>query len=126
MTQLPVTALPAAATVPRVTDAAAFGRVAVLMGGHSAEREISLLTGNAVHEALRRRGVDAHAVDARATDHNGDLIALLRASRYERIWIALHGRGGEDGTLQGLLEFLRLPYTGSGVLGSAEIGRAHV
>jgi D-alanine-D-alanine ligase len=114
-----MTKLPVGTAYPRVTDPAAFGRVAVLLGGHSAEREISLLTGNAVHAALRRRGVDAHALDAKATETGGDLIALLRQGGYHRIWIALHGRGGEDGTLQGLLEFLKIPYTGSGVLGSA-------
>lgn len=97
-----------------VRDPAQFGRVVVLMGGDSAEREISLLTGQAVFEALRRQGVDAHAVDAR-----GDLAGALTAGRFGRVWIALHGRGGEDGTLQGLLDHLHLPYTGSGVLGSA-------
>jgi D-alanine-D-alanine ligase len=98
----------------RVTDPAAFGRVAVLMGGDSAERDISLLTGAAVHGALRARGVDAVAIDA-----VGDVVTTLRTGGFQRVWIALHGRGGEDGTLQGLLEFLGLPYTGSGVLGSA-------
>jgi D-alanine-D-alanine ligase len=98
----------------RVGDPAAFGRVAVLMGGSSAEREVSLVTGAAVHQALRNRGVEAAAIDA-----TGDLVAQLRDGGFDRVWIALHGRGGEDGTLQGLLEFLGLPYTGSGVLGSA-------
>jgi D-alanine-D-alanine ligase len=98
----------------QVTDAAAFGRVAVLMGGTSAEREISLLTGKAVHAALLERGVDAHKVDA-----TGDFINVLTEGGYDRVWIALHGRGGEDGTVQGLLEMLDIPYTGSGVLGSA-------
>jgi len=98
----------------RVSDPAAFGRVAVLMGGSSAERDVSLVTGAAVHEALRRRRVEATAIDA-----TGDLVAQLGAGGFDRVWIALHGRGGEDGTLQGLLEFLGLPYTGSGVLGSA-------
>lgn len=105
------------ATVPRpcrVSDPAAFGRVAVLMGGSSAEREVSLVTGTAVHQALRNRGVEATAIDV-----TGDLVARLRDGGFDRVWIALHGRGGEDGTLQGLLEFLALPYTGSGVLGSA-------
>jgi len=101
-------------TFPRVTDPAAFGRVAVLLGGDSAEREISLLTGQAVHQALLNKGVAAEALDAR-----DDLLDRLRAGRYDRVWIALHGRGGEDGTLQGLLAFLKLPFTGSGVLGSA-------
>jgi D-alanine-D-alanine ligase len=98
----------------RVSDPAAFGRVAVLLGGSSAEREVSLVTGAAVHQALRSRGVDATAIDA-----VGDLVTQLRDGGFDRAWIALHGRGGEDGTLQGLLEFLGLPYTGSGVLGSA-------
>ena len=97
-----------------ISDAQAFGRVAVLMGGQSAEREISLLTGQAVHEALVGRGVDAHQVDA-----TGDYLRQLLEGKFERVWIALHGRGGEDGTLQGLLELLDIPYTGSGVLGSA-------
>jgi D-alanine-D-alanine ligase len=99
---------------PRVTDPAAFGRVVVLMGGESAEREISLLTGEAVLKALRNKGVQAEGLDA-----GRDLPARLAAGRYDRVWIALHGRGGEDGTLQGLLSWLGLPFTGSGVLGSA-------
>ncbi len=99
---------------PKIASAADFGKVAVLMGGESAEREISLLTGEAVHTALREGGVDAHAIDAR-----GDFAGRLRAEGYDRVWIALHGRGGEDGTVQGLLEILGIPYTGSGVLGSA-------
>jgi D-alanine-D-alanine ligase len=99
---------------PAVTDPAAFGRVVVLMGGQSAEREISLLTGAAVLKGLRNKGVDAEALDA-----GPDLPARLVAGKYDRVWIALHGRGGEDGTLQGLLSLLGLPFTGSGVLGSA-------
>jgi D-alanine-D-alanine ligase len=91
-----------------------YGKVAVLMGGRSAEREISLLSGNAVLAALRRQGVDAHGVDAGA-----DLLAVLERGGYDRAFIILHGRGGEDGTLQGALELLGLPYTGSGVLASA-------
>lgn len=98
----------------RVTEPAAFGRVVVLMGGQSAEREISLLTGAAVLKALRNKGVNAEGLDA-----GPDLLARLTAGNYDRVWIALHGRGGEDGTLQGLLSFLGLPFTGSGVLGSA-------
>jgi D-alanine-D-alanine ligase len=97
-----------------VSSASEFGRVAVLMGGTSAEREISLLTGEAVLAALRERGVDAHGVDA-----TGDYIAALQNNGYDRVWVALHGRGGEDGTVQGLLEAMAIPYTGSGVLGSA-------
>jgi len=102
------------AAVHEVADAHRFGKVAVLLGGHSSEREISLLSGRAVHAALQRRGVDAHAVDPRDTAL-GDLVT----QGFDRVWIALHGPGGEDGTVQGALECLGLPYTGSGVLGSA-------
>jgi D-alanine-D-alanine ligase len=91
-----------------------FGKVAVLLGGTSTEREISLLSGNAVLAALRRRGVDAQPFDPQGAP----LTALLDA-RFDRAWIALHGPGGEDGTVQGALECLGVPYTGSGVLGSA-------
>ncbi len=98
----------------RVSAAAEFGRVAVLFGGDSSEREISLLTGNAVLEALRSRSVDAHAFDPRERS-----LQELQHERFERVWIALHGPGGEDGTLQGALEYLGVPYTGSGVMGSA-------
>jgi D-alanine-D-alanine ligase len=98
----------------RITDAADFGRVAVLHGGVSAEREVSLRSGGAVLEALRSRGVSAEGFDTRGAD----LDRLLRDG-FDRVWIALHGPGGEDGTLQGALECLGLPYTGSGVLGSA-------
>ena len=91
-----------------------FGKVAVLMGGKSAEREISLLSGNGVLKALRARGVDAHAFDPAQRD-----VFDLRREGYARCFIALHGRGGEDGTIQGALEVLGIPYTGSGVLGSA-------
>jgi D-alanine-D-alanine ligase len=91
-----------------------FGRVAVLLGGDSSEREISLLSGHAVLAALRRKGVEASAFDPRETA----LTELLPAG-FDRCWIALHGPGGEDGTLQGALECLGIPYTGSGVLGSA-------
>jgi D-alanine-D-alanine ligase len=98
----------------RVTDAKEFGRVAVLLGGDSSEREISLLSGNAVRAALQGRGVDAHAFDPRERT-----LACLLDERFDRVWIALHGPGGEDGTLQGALEYLGVPYTGSGVMGSA-------
>ena len=98
----------------RVTDAREFGRVAVLFGGDSSEREISLLSGNAVLEGLKRRGVNAHAFDPRDA-----ALATLTPAGFERVWIALHGPGGEDGTLQGALEYLGVPYTGSGVMGSA-------
>ncbi len=98
----------------RVSAPAAFGRVAVLFGGDSSEREISLLTGRAVLDALRLRGVDAHPFDPRDQP-----LAQLLEQRFTRVWIALHGPGGEDGTLQGALEYLGVPYTGSGVMGSA-------
>ena len=91
-----------------------FGKVAVLMGGKSAEREISLLSGNGVLKALKSKGVDAHAFDPAERD-----LFELKQKGYARCFIALHGRGGEDGTLQGALEVLGVPYTGSGVLGSA-------
>jgi D-alanine-D-alanine ligase len=94
------------------TDAKEFGRVAVLLGGDSSEREISLLSGNAVLASLKRREVDAHAFDPREQ-------ALTNVLDFDRVWIALHGPGGEDGTLQGALEYLGMPYTGSGVMGSA-------
>jgi len=101
------------AAAQRVTDARDFGRVAVLFGGDSSEREISLLSGRAVLAGLKRRGVDAQAFDPR----DRPLSELL--GHFERVWIALHGPGGEDGTLQGALEYLGMPYTGSGVMGSA-------
>ncbi len=91
-----------------------FGKVAVLLGGRSAEREISLLSGNAVLAALRRRRVDAHPFD---TGRRG--LDELIAERFDRVFIALHGRYGEDGTIQGALELLGIPYTGSGVMASA-------
>jgi D-alanine-D-alanine ligase len=98
----------------RAADAKEFGRVAVLLGGDSTEREISLLSGNAVLAGLKRRGVDAHAFDTRDR-----ALPKLVDERFDRVWIALHGPGGEDGTLQGALEYLGVPYTGSGVMGSA-------
>ena len=91
-----------------------FGKVAVLRGGHSSEREISLMSGAGVLKALLSKGVDAHAFDPSGRD-----LADLRREGFDRCFIALHGRGGEDGTLQGALECLGIPYTGSGVLGSA-------
>jgi D-alanine-D-alanine ligase len=104
----------AAGGLRRVTDAAEFGRVAVLYGGSSAEREISLLTGAAVLAGLQRRGVAAVGFDPQQR-----ALAELRSEGFARAWIALHGPGGEDGTVQGALEFLGIPYTGSGVAGSA-------
>ncbi len=91
-----------------------FGKVAVLMGGDSAEREISLKSGSAVLEALQRQGVDAHKVDA-----GDDLLQQLKEGCFDRAFIILHGRGGEDGVVQGALEQIDMPYTGSGVLGSS-------
>jgi len=90
------------------------GKVAVLMGGRSAEREISLMSGAGVLKALRAMGVDAHAFDPAQRN-----LADLRGEGFARCFIALHGRGGEDGTMQGALEIMGIPYTGSGVLGSA-------
>ena len=95
-----------------------FGKVAVLLGGRSAEREVSLASGDGVLRALRNAGVDAHAVDTGRMS-GVELLAHLEDERFERAFIVLHGRGGEDGTLQGALETIGMPYTGSGVLGSA-------
>ena len=91
-----------------------FGKVAVLMGGRSAEREISLLSGANVLAGLRRQGVDAHAFDPAERP-----VFELRSDGYQRAFIALHGRYGEDGTVQGALELMEIPYTGSGVMASA-------
>src|SRR5678815_460263 len=91
-----------------------FGKVAVLMGGPSAEREVSLMSGNGVLAALREKGVDAHAFDPAERD-----LWDLRREGFARVFIALHGRFGEDGTVQGALETLGIPYTGSGVMASA-------
>ena len=95
-------------------DPAAFGKVAVLMGGLSAEREVSLKSGAAVLESLQRQGVDAHGVDV-----GRDIASVLLEGEFDCAFIALHGRRGEDGVMQGLLETLNIPFTGSGVLGSA-------
>jgi D-alanine-D-alanine ligase len=91
-----------------------FGKVAVLMGGQSAEREISLKSGDMVLAGLQRKGVDAHAFDPRDQG-----LEQLIAQKFSRVFIALHGRFGEDGTVQGALEYLGIPYTGSGVMASA-------
>ena len=91
-----------------------FGKVAVLMGGYSSEREVSLMSGQGVLQALTSRGVDAHAFDPAERD-----ISQLKAQGFDRCFIALHGRFGEDGTVQGALELLGIPYTGSGVLASS-------
>ena len=95
-------------------DVKSFGRVGVLLGGKSGEREISLMSGNGVLEALRSKGVDAHAFDTGLR-----CPTELAKEKFDRIFISLHGRFGEDGTIQGLLELLGLPYTGSAVLASA-------
>jgi D-alanine-D-alanine ligase len=91
------------------------GKVALLLGGRSAEREISLKSGAAVLAALQRKGADVHALDMAEPD----ALERLRTGSFARVFIMLHGRGGEDGQIQGALETIRLPYTGSGVLGSA-------
>ena len=91
-----------------------FGKVAVLFGGSSAERDVSLMSGKAVLEALQRAGVDAHAFDPAERD-----LHILKEEGFDRAFIVLHGRGGEDGTVQGALELMGIPYTGSGVMASA-------
>jgi D-alanine-D-alanine ligase len=98
----------------RARSSAEFGKVAVLLGGDSSEREISLMSGNAVLQSLVRRGVDAMAFDPGVRP-----VQELASEGFERAWIALHGPGGEDGLIQGALEWLGIPYTGSGVLASA-------
>jgi len=98
----------------RIADPKQFGRVAVVMGGSSAEREVSLDSGRNVLAALRARGVDAHGIDGIPA-----LLDALRAGHFARVFNILHGRGGEDGVLQGALVSLGVPCTGSGVLGSA-------
>ncbi len=97
-----------------VNDAAGFGRVAVVLGGNSAEREVSLDSGRGVLEALRSLGVDAHPIDGIPA-----LLDAVRAGHFARVFNILHGAGGENGELQGALQSLGVPYTGSGVLGSA-------
>jgi len=97
-----------------VTDAAEFGRVAVMLGGHSSEREVSLDTGAAVLKALQAKGVDAHSWDPSEKS-----LTEFATAGFDRVWIALHGPGGEDGALQGLLQWMNIPYTGSGVMASA-------
>ena len=97
-----------------MTTTTGLGKVAVLLGGPSAEREVSLMSGNGVLAALREKGVDAHPFDPAERD-----LWELKRDRFDRVFIALHGRFGEDGTVQGALETLRIPYTGSGVMASA-------
>jgi len=96
------------------THASRFGKVAVVMGGWSAEREVSLMSGECVLQSLIAAGVDAHGVDA-----NTNLVAELTAREFDRAFLILHGRGGEDGLVQGALELAGIPYTGSGVMASA-------
>ena len=100
--------------ISRVSEPETFGRVAVLLGGTSSEREVSLQSGNAVFDALRSRGVDAHLWDPASSD-----LTEFAAAEFDRVWNALHGPGGEDGVVQGALEWVGVPYTGSGVLASA-------
>nr|VFJ88338.1 MAG: D-alanine-D-alanine ligase [Candidatus Kentron sp. LFY]VFJ93450.1 MAG: D-alanine-D-alanine ligase [Candidatus Kentron sp. LFY]VFK18506.1 MAG: D-alanine-D-alanine ligase [Candidatus Kentron sp. LFY] len=99
---------------PSVNHPAEFGKVAVVFGGVSAERVISLESGQAVLDALHRKNVDAYGLDA-----GEDVLVRLMRDCYDRVFVVLHGRGGEDGTLQGVLETIGIPYTGSGILGSA-------
>ncbi len=96
------------------SNAQQFGKVAVLMGGWAAEREVSLNSGKAVLEGLLEKGIDAHGVDA-----GRDVLEVLKNENYDRVFNILHGRGGEDGELQGALEILEIPYTGCGVMASA-------
>lgn len=91
-----------------------YGKVAVMMGGTSAERDISLQSGQAVYDALQKQKIDVHIVDPQK-----NAMMQLEKGKFDRVFIALHGRGGEDGLMQGMLETLGLPYTGSGVLGSS-------
>ncbi len=98
----------------KAIDPAKLGKVAVLMGGHSAERQVSLMSGTGVLGALRRQGVDAHAFDPAERD-----LSELKREGFQRAFITLHGRFGEDGTVQGALELMGIPYTGPGVLASS-------
>jgi D-alanine-D-alanine ligase len=103
-----------AAANRRASSAKDFGKTAVMLGGDSSEREISLLSGNAVLKALKSRGVDAHGFDPLDRP-----VQALRSEGFDRVWISLHGPGGEDGAMQGALDWIGVPYTGSGVLASA-------
>ncbi|MGJ0430331.1 D-alanine--D-alanine ligase [Methylobacter sp.] len=98
----------------KIKEAREFGRVAVLMGGAAAEREVSLKSGAAVYDALKRQGIDAIAIDV-----TGNPIEALAGLKVDRVFNIIHGRGGEDGVLQAVLDVMGLPYTGSGVLASA-------
>ena len=95
-------------------SAADFGKVAVVMGGFTAEREVSLISGKAVLEGLQSKGIDAHAIDL-----DRDVVSTLKQGGFDRVFNVVHGRGGEDGQLSGALDLLQMPYTGSGVLGCA-------
>ena len=95
-------------------SAADFGKVAVVMGGFAAEREVSLISGKAVLEGLQSKGVDAYAIDL-----DRDVVSTLKQGGFDRVFNVVHGRGGEDGQLSGTLDLLQIPYTGSGVLGCA-------
>lgn len=99
----------------RFEDPKVFGKVAVVYGGNSSEREVSLWSGEAVLAALKAQGVDAHGIDTAEVE----LLSHLVVESFDRVFIVLHGRGGEDGVLQGALEYLNIPYTGSGVLASS-------
>jgi D-alanine-D-alanine ligase len=96
------------------TDAKAYGKVGVLFGGRSAERDVSIMSGTGVLQALQSQGVDAHAFDPGQRS-----LAELAAEKFDRVFIALHGRFGEDGSIQGALELLGIPYTGSGMMASS-------
>ncbi|HEY5716852.1 MAG TPA: D-alanine--D-alanine ligase [Motiliproteus sp.] len=104
---------------PSSREPASFGRVAVLMGGNSSERPVSLNSGKAVLAALQRAGVDAFGIDLFGEDGQANPMQQLQAEPIDIAFIALHGPGGEDGTIQGALEMLGIPYTGSGVMASA-------
>lgn len=91
-----------------------FGKVAVMLGGTSAEREVSLKSGEAVYKALKEQGIDAHRFDPKFAE-----LTELTSQKFDRVFIVLHGRGGEDGSVQGALDYMSIPYTGSGIQGSA-------
>lgn len=97
----------------RISSASQFGRVAVLMGGRSAEREISLISGSAVLAALQQQGVDAYGIDV-----SFDICHQLSSGQFDRVFVVMHGRGGEDGEIQGFLQAINMPYTGSNVTAS--------
>lgn len=97
----------------RIESAAEFGRVAVLMGGRSAERDISMISGKAVLAGLQRKGIDAYGIDV-----SFDICHKLASGQFDRAFVVLHGRGGEDGEIQGFLQAINMPYTGSGVTAS--------